>query len=72
MFESYGSDLMDAGKFNGKLMAIPETVIDHGPRLLWLRKDWMDELGLDEPKTLDDAFEIIECICGKQDGSRRG
>ena len=72
MFESYGSDLMDAGKFNGKLMAIPETVIDHGPRLLWLRKDWMDELGLDEPKTLDDAFEIIEAFVENRMGAEEG
>ena len=72
MFESYGSDLLDAGKFNGKLMAIPETVIDHGPRLLWLRKDWMDELGLDEPKTLDDAFEIIEAFVENGMGTEEG
>ena len=72
MFESYGSDLMDEGKFNGKLMAIPETVIDHGPRLLWLRKDWMDELGLDEPKTLDDAFEIIEAFVENGMGAEEG
>lgn len=39
MFESYGSDLLDSVRFNGKLMAIPETVTDHGPRLMWLRKD---------------------------------
>jgi len=72
MFESYGSDLLDAGKFNGKLMAIPETVIDHGPRLLWLRKDWMDELGLDEPRTLDDAFEIIEAFVENRMGAEEG
>ena len=50
MFESYGSDLLDSVRFNGKLMAIPETVTDHGPRLMWLRKDWIEELGLEEPK----------------------
>ena len=50
MFESYGSGLLESVKFDGKLMAIPETVTDHGPRLMWLRKDWIDELGLEEPK----------------------
>ena len=72
MFESYGSDLLNAGRFDGKLMAIPETVTDHGPRLLWLRKDWMDELGLDEPKTLGDAFEIIEAFVEKGMGADEG
>ena len=59
MFESYGSGLLDSVRFNGKLMAIPETVTDHGPRLMWLRKDWMDKLGLENPKTLEDAFDIV-------------
>lgn len=54
MFESYGSGLLESVKFDGKLMAIPETVTDHGPRLIWLRKDWIDELGLEEPKTLEE------------------
>ena len=52
--------LYTSGMFDGRLMAIPETVIDHGPCLLWLRKDWMEELDLAEPKTLEEAFTIIE------------
>lgn len=72
MFESYGGDLLDAGRFDGKLMAIPETVTDHGPRLLWLRKAWMDELGLEEPKTLDDAFDIIKAFTENGMGASEG
>lgn len=49
MYNSYGSQLLGAGTFDGKLMALPEAVIDHGPCLLWLRKDWMEQLGLVEP-----------------------
>lgn len=69
MFDSYGGDLLEAGKFDGKLMAIPETVTDHGPRLLWLRKDWMDELGLEEPENLEDAFDIIEAFVKNRMGT---
>ena len=72
MFESYGSDLWDMGSFDGRLMAIPETVTDHGPCLLWLRKDWMDELGLEEPKTLEDAFNIIESFVANKMGTSDG
>ena len=72
MFESYGGDLLNAGRFDGKLMAIPETVTDHGPRLLWLRKDWIDELGLEEPKTLDDAFDIIDAFVKNKMGTSDG
>ena len=60
MYDSYGKELLDSVHYDGKLMAMPETVIDHGPCLLWLRKDWMEQLGLEEPKSLEDAFDIIE------------
>ena len=72
MYESYGGDLLDAGRFDGKLMAVPETVIDHGPCLMWLRKDWMDELGLEEPETLEDGFRIVEAFVKKRMGTEEG
>lgn len=72
MFESYGSDLLDSVRFNGKLMAILETVTDHGPRLMWLRKDWIEELGLEEPKTLEDAFDIVEAFTENRMGTEDG
>ena len=72
MYESYGGDLLDAGRFDGKLMAIPETVIDHGPCLMWLRKDWMEELGLEEPKTLEDGFRIVEAFVKNRMGTEDG
>ena len=46
--------------FDGKVMAIPETNISDGPNLIWLRQDWMDKLGLDAPRTLSDAENIIK------------
>ncbi len=72
MYESYGGDLLDAGRFDGKLMAVPETVIDHGPCLMWLRKDWMDELGLEEPETLEDGFRIVEAFVKNRMGTEEG
>ena len=72
MFDSYGGDLLEAGKFDGKLMAIPETVVDHGPCLMWLRKDWMDQLGLKDPKTLEDAFQIVDAFVKNRMGTEEG
>lgn len=59
MYESYGSELLDSVTIDGKIIAIPETNIAEGPNLVWLRKDWMDELQLSEPKTLEDVEYII-------------
>lgn len=72
MYDSYGGELLEACTFDGRLMAIPETVIDHGPRLMWLRKDWMDALGLEEPETLEDAFRIIETFVENRMGAQDG
>ena len=59
MYDSYGKGLLGSATFNGKLYAFPDTVIDHGAMLLWMRADWIEELGLSEPETLEDAMEII-------------
>lgn len=60
IYESYDTNLLESVTIDGKLMALPETNIYNGPDLLWLRKDWMDKLGLKDPTTLQEAEYIIE------------
>ena len=72
MYNSYGPQLLGAGTFDGKLMALPEAVIDHGPCLLWMRKDWINQLGLDEPQTLEEAMEIIRVFQENRMGAEDG
>lgn len=59
IFDSYEGRSLDMATFDGKLYAIPTTSISGGPEFLWLRKDWMDKLGLQEPKTLEDVEKIL-------------
>ncbi|MCM3039348.1 extracellular solute-binding protein [Paenibacillus motobuensis] len=68
IYDSYGGRVLDSAKFDGKLMAIPTTEISHGPGILWLRKDWMDKLGLQEPKSLEDVENIITQFIEKDPG----
>ena len=68
IYNSYGHDIFESATFDGKLMALPETNIDGGPNMLWLRKDWMDKLNLDPPKTLEDAEKIISEFIKKDPG----
>lgn len=60
MYNSCGENLLDSATFDGKLYALPDTVIDHGATLLWMRKDWMDQLELKEPETMEEAMQIIK------------
>lgn len=59
MYDSYGEDKLGAVTYDGKLMAFPETEVYTGPALLWLRSDWIDQLGLPEPQTLEEALDIV-------------
>lgn len=68
IYNSYGGEILDNVTFDGKLMALPETNIDDGPSLCWLRKDWMDKLGLDAPKTVEDVENIVHEFVQKDPG----
>ncbi len=68
MYNSYGEAIFDNVTFDGKIMALPETNIEDGPNLLWLRKDWMDKLKLKEPTTLDEALDVIKEFVTKNAG----
>ena len=72
MYESYGKELLASGTFDGKLFALPETAIDDGPQLLWLRRDWMEQLGVKEPKTLDEALSVIRAFQENRMGAEEG
>lgn len=59
MYDSYGVDKLGDMTYDGKLMAFPETEVYTGPSMMWMRKDWIDALELDEPETLEEALEIV-------------
>lgn len=68
IYSSYDG-ILEAVTFDGKIMAIPETNIGDGPNLIWLRKDWIDDLGLEEPKTLEDVEYIVSQFIEKDPGN---
>lgn len=47
IYESYDGRCLDTATYNGRLMALPGTNLDSAPNILWVRADWLDELGLD-------------------------
>ena len=69
IYASYGDSIIENVTIDGKLVAIPETNITDGPNLVWLRKDWMDDLGLEAPKTIYDVEEIVRQFIEKDPGN---
>lgn len=54
--------------FDGKLIAIPGASLGYAHDVLWIRKDWLDKLGLEEPKTLEDIQNIAREFIAKDPG----
>lgn len=68
IYDSYGGRCQEMVTYDGKLMALPGSQIEGSTKLLWLRKDWMDKLGLEEPKTLEDLEHILKEFVTKDPG----
>lgn len=60
---SDGGKILEAAKRNDVLYGIPSGNAERIPsQFLWIRKDWLDKLGLDVPKTLDDVVEVARAF----------
>lgn len=59
--------LLEGVTFDGKLYALPETTLPSAP-LTWIRKDWLDKLGLPEPKSLEDLENIAKAFVDNKMG----
>ncbi len=57
--QSFGGRTLDAVTIDGKLLGIPSGNLGYGQDLLWLRKDWLDNLGLDIPETIEDLEKVL-------------
>ncbi|MBD5547131.1 MAG: extracellular solute-binding protein [Lachnospiraceae bacterium] len=69
IYDSYEGRSLEMATFDGRLYAMPTTNISGGPEFLWLRKDWMDKLGLEEPKTLEDVEAIVTAFVEQDPGN---
>lgn len=60
---SSGPEALQSATFDGKLLAIPAPTskIDQA-QMIWIRADWMEKLGLQPPKTMDDVFKIMDAF----------
>lgn len=81
VFERYASDTLkqyrkdyadtwETGCFDGSLYGMPQMsygIIDQF-QYIWIRQDWMQECGFDEPKTMDDVITIATTFAQKYGG----
>jgi len=69
MMDSSKGIALNAVTFDGKIMAIPAlTVPDDGYQLMWIRKDWLDQLKLEVPKTMDEVEKVAQAFVTQDPG----
>lgn len=75
VIENYASDTMKAyldttdgeaiaaSTYDDQVLGLPNIQADaDGYHLLWVRKDWLDELKLDAPKSVDDVYNVAKAF----------
>src|SRR5699024_5417034 len=72
LLEEYGSNILEdvpdevwespRVSRDGKIYAIPTLNAAPNTRTAYIRKDWLDKLGMDTPETLDDWLAYFEGI----------
>ncbi|MEN1986669.1 extracellular solute-binding protein [Paenibacillus hubeiensis] len=75
ILEAEGKGAFDAATIDGKLMAIPESSSSiETAQYLWIRSDWLNNLGLHPPETMEDVLQASKAFTeedpdgnGKQD-----
>lgn len=75
-FEKYASDevkeyydteagrrALQAATIDGKLYGLPTAASPNDSMpILWIRQDWLDNLGLEIPKTVDELYEVAKAF----------
>lgn len=58
-----GPGPFEAATIGGRLMGIPETLSSiEGAEFLWIRTDWLDRLGLEPPRTMEELLAISKAF----------
>ena len=70
-YETVREQTLGSASFNGRLMAMPGiSAGSDGIPMLFIRGDWMEELGLEAPESLEDIINIAQTFKEKNPGGR--
>lgn len=67
-----GTDVLSYGIFSGKQYAIPAKRTLQFTQSSYIRKDWLDKLGLPVPKTTDEFYKTMKAFKEKDPGQTGG
>lgn len=58
LYDSYDGRALANVTLDGKMMALPGTNGDNGPSIAWIRRDWLEQIGLDIDEDQDGCIKI--------------
>lgn len=62
-YEKTNGIALEAATINGKIMGVPNVQPQaDAPIMVWVRKDWLDKLGLEGPESVDDLEAIARAF----------
>ncbi len=75
LYEKYGSNIkklyrpqdIDVGRFNKKIYTFVHKTPNYADAT-WIRKDWLDKLGLKEPQSINEFYDVIKQFEEKDPG----
>lgn len=71
-YQAFDNAPLKAATRNGKLYSLPYNVDPNQQiQLIWIRTDWLKNVGLEPPKTIDDVVKIAEAFA-KKDPDKNG
>lgn len=63
VYNSEGPGILESATFNGRLMAVPYADASvESTQYLWLRRDWLNKLNMEPPKTMQDLLQIANAF----------
>jgi len=67
-----GEDLLNFGRWDNIQYAIPAKRVMVAAEATFIRKDWLDKLGLSVPKTTDEFYNVLKAFKEKDPGNLKG
>lgn len=67
--DSTGGKAMEAATYDGKMYGLPGVLVEaDGYSLMWIRQDWLDELGLEAPTTIEEVETVAKAFVDNEMG----
>lgn len=67
--DSTDGKALENATYDGKLLALPSVQVEaDGYVLMWIRQDWLDELGLEAPTTIEELESVAKAFVDNKMG----